>query len=225
MAQESQWQILETADEVANEGLKLTLKIAEESIQANNIFRIVLAGGTTPKNIYKLLANESCEWEKWHLYIGDERCLPENDSERNSQMIKENLLDQIEIPEENIHFMSTEKGAELAAKEYAQELMNVSIFDLVMLGMGEDGHTASLFPGHINDSNDRAHAVYDSPKPPSERVSISADMLSQNNNLLILVTGKSKQLAVKQWQDGEDLPVSRITTLGKKIVLLDRDAT
>jgi len=220
----SQWQVFPSADEVADAALKLILEISSQSIQADGIFRIVLAGGTTPKNIYKRLVKQPCEWNKWHLYLGDERCLQANDEERNSLMIQETLLDQIDMPDENIHFIPAELGAELSAKIYAEDIKNILPFDLVLLGMGEDGHTASLFPGHIHDSNEQVHAVYNSPKPPSDRVSISAQTLSQNKNVLMIVTGQSKQVAVEKWQNDEELPIATISSLKNKIVMLDEAA-
>lgn len=221
---EEQWQVFPTADDVVNEALKLILSISKESIDAHDLFRIVLAGGTTPKKIYELLAEQPCEWEKWHLYLGDERCLPENDPERNSEMIRESLLEKIDIPGANVHFIPAEIGAEVAAKKYAEEIATQTPFNLVMLGMGEDGHTASLFPGNTHEPDEVTHAVHNSPKPPKERVSMSAQTLSNNEYLLIMVTGENKREAVAQWKKGEDIPVAAITTLRNKIVMLDESA-
>ncbi len=221
---EEHWQVFPTSDDVANEALKLILQVSRESIDTHGLFRIVLAGGTTPKKIYELLAEQSCDWEKWHLYLGDERCLLENDPERNSEMIRESLLEKIDIPEENVHFIPAEIGAELAARTYAEEISTETPFNLVMLGMGEDGHTASLFPGNIHEPNEVTHAVHNSPKPPKERVSMSAQTLSKNEHLLIIVTGENKREAVAQWKKGEGIPVSSITTLRNKIVMLDKAA-
>ncbi len=222
--QDKDWQVLETADDVAKKGLELILRVSKQSIASKGIFRIVLAGGTTPKNIYRLLAKQSCDWSKWHFYLGDERCLSVNDPERNSEMIRTTLIESIDVPKENIHFIEAELGADEAAKRYTNLLLNNSPFDLVMLGMGEDGHTASLFPDHVNDDKELVHAVYNSPKPPSDRVSMSASLLSQTQCLLLLITGESKKTAIQQWQAGIDLPITKITSLDTKIVLLDQAA-
>lgn len=219
------WQVFPTADDVANKALDLILQISKESIDANGIFKIVLAGGTTPMHIYQLLAKQNCDWGKWHLFLGDERCLPENNSERNSNMIRECLLKKINIPNENIHFIPAELGAKSAAKAYADDILNQLPFDLVMLGMGEDGHTASLFPGHLHDDKELVHEVYNSPKPPSDRVSMSSSTLSNNYNLMILITGENKKIAINQWKQGLELPVSSVTSFDKKLVLLDQIAT
>ena len=93
---------------------------------------------------------------------------------------------------------------------------------MVLLGMGEDGHTASLFPEHQHPENELTHAVYNAPKPPPERVSLSRKALSQNHNLIIMVTGESKQESVEKWRNGEALPVSSITSSGAICILFDK---
>jgi 6-phosphogluconolactonase len=95
---------------------------------------------------------------------------------------------------------------------------------MVLLGMGEDGHTASLFPGHQHGEDDLVHAVYNSPKPPSERVSISAGALSNTHNLIFMVTGTNKQEAVNAWRSGQDLPVASITPKNAIDIYIDREA-
>jgi 6-phosphogluconolactonase len=95
---------------------------------------------------------------------------------------------------------------------------------MVLLGMGEDGHTASLFPGHQHQQDELAHAVYNSPKPPPERVSISAKALSNTGQLIFLITGTNKQEAVKNWRSGQDLPVAKIVPENLVDIYIDRDA-
>ena len=97
-------------------------------------------------------------------------------------------------------------------------------FDMVLLGMGEDGHTARLFPGHQHQVEELAHAVYNSPKPPPERVSISALALSNTQQLIFLITGANKQEAVKNWRSGQDLPVATIVPENPVDIYIDRDA-
>lgn len=176
------WHLFSTANQLAEQAAQDILNAAQTAISDHGAFHIVLAGGTTPKVIYKLLAKAGSDWQHWHIYLGDERCLPVNDPERNSVMATECLLQYVTIPQEQVHFMPTELGSEAAAESYRKTLANISGFDMVLLGMGEDGHTASLFPGHVNDLNDTVHAVSNSPKPPSDRVSISAAALSNNTS-------------------------------------------
>ncbi len=218
------WQIKPTAEEVALLARDIILDKAQQAIHARGIFKIVLAGGTTPKRIYELLAKESCHWEQWRIYLGDERCLPINDSERNSYMIQQSLLDKIDFPHKNIHFIPAERGAAKAAAEYEQMVHPALPFDLVMLGMGEDGHTASLFPEQQHDASEWVHAVSNAPKPPSDRVSISAASLSQTRTLLRIITGANKSDSINLWQKGKDLPIAAITSIGDDIILLDQSA-
>ena len=221
---QKEWLVLDTADDVARKGLALILDIALRSIEEKDEFHIVLAGGTTPKNIYKLLAKEACDWKKWHFYIGDERCLPLNDPERNSEMVRTNLFEHIDVPDANIHFIPAELEAEQAAKAYAAEIAKVTSFDLVMLGMGEDGHTASLFPGHTNSTHELVHAVHNSPKPPSDRVSLSISSLSNTNQVLIIITGLDKKQSLDAWKNGSNLPISQISTKKFLTILIDKAA-
>lgn len=219
------WQIKGTADDVALVARDIIVDAAKRAIHAHGVFKIVLAGGTTPQKIYRLLAKESCHWERWRVYLGDERCLPIDDDERNSKMIQRTFLDNINFHHNHIYFIPAELGAVKGAAEYEKIVHAALPFDLVILGMGEDGHTASLFPDHQHHKKEWVHAVFNAPKAPADRVSMSVESLSQNRTLLRLITGVSKQDAVEQWRNGQDLPIVRITTLGDDIILLDQSAS
>ena len=221
---ESHYLIKSTTKEVALAAQDIIVNAAQQAIHARGIFKIVLAGGTTPERVYELLANLPCHWEQWRIYLGDERCLPVEHPERNSQMIQRTLLNKVDFPQGNIHFIPAELGAREAAAEYQQIVHPALPFDLVLLGMGEDGHTASLFPNHQHNQTEWVHAVFNAPKPPAERVSMSSASLSQNRTLLRLITGGNKYRAVKDWQSGKKLPITKITTLGNEITLLDQAA-
>ena len=224
MQHNSRWHTLETADQVALAAHQQILSAAEQAIAERGIFKLVLAGGSTPEKVYRLLAKADADWSKWHIYYGDERCLPADHADRNSLMATSAFLEKVAIPDSQIFTIPAELGPEPAAKKYQQIVASALPFDLVLLGMGEDGHTASLFPGHQHQENELAHAVYNSPKPPPERVTISAKALSNTQQLIFLITGTNKQEAVKNWRSGQDLPVATIVPEKPIDIYIDRDA-
>ncbi len=224
MQQNSRWHHLESADQVAETACRHILNAADTAIAEHGKFKLVLAGGSTPEKVYRLLAKAKADWVNWHIYYGDERCLPADHQDRNSLMASRVLLDKVAIPAEQIFTMPAELGPDVAAERYRQTVAEAGMFDMVLLGMGEDGHTASLFPGHQHPQDQLVHAVYNSPKPPPERVSISAKALSNTRELIFLITGANKQEAVNQWRSGADLPVAGITPESPVDIYIDSDA-
>ncbi len=224
MQQTSRWHSLETADQVADAAYLQIIAAAEIAIADHGHFKLVLAGGSTPEKVYHLLAKANADWSRWFIYYGDERCLAVDHAERNSLMAETAFLKKVAIPSEQIFTIPAELGPELAAQQYQQVVAKALPFDMVLLGMGEDGHTASLFPGHQHNTDELTHAVYNSPKPPPERVSISAKGLSDTQQLIFLITGKNKQDAVKSWRLGEDLPVAAIIPINPVDIYLDKEA-
>jgi 6-phosphogluconolactonase len=185
------------------------------ALAARGVFHIVLAGGSTPRRLYEALAREAHDWARWQVWYGDERCLPADHPERNSRMAEAAWLAEVGLPMANIHAIPAELGAAAAAEAYAQALVEVGDFDLVLLGLGEDGHTASLFPGQDWGEGAEAPAalaVFDAPKSPPERVSLSARRLSRARQVLFLVTGagSGKRQAIAAWQDGMRIPAAAI---------------
>ncbi|HYG31446.1 MAG TPA: 6-phosphogluconolactonase [Methylophilaceae bacterium] len=187
------------------------LQSASSAIASRGRFLLVLAGGGTPKNIYALLRSAQADWQHWHIFYNDDRCLPVDHPDRNSLMAREAWLQHVPIPASQIHDIPTELGPVEGAKSYAQTLEGVGDFDLVLLGLGEDGHTASLFPGKDSDDSVDAFPVFDAPKPPPERVTISAARLSRTRDVLFLVTGAGKQEPVDNWRQGQAIPATLIT--------------
>jgi 6-phosphogluconolactonase len=189
------------------------LRVAGSAIRARGQFHLVLAGGETPRGAYRRLRDSATDWRAWHIYFGDERCVPRDDPARNSRMAQEAWLDRVAIPAHQCHPIPAELGAEAAARAYGASLQSVAAFDLVLLGLGEDGHTASLFPGHDwgeARGSPAALAVLDAPKPPRERVSLSAARLSDAREVLFMVSGASKRAALAQWRAGAAIPASAI---------------
>lgn len=217
------WNWLENADQVAESACKEILAAAESAIAERGRFKLVLAGGTTPEKVYRLLAKSKSDWRNWWIYHGDERCLPADHPDRNSVMAAKAFLDLVPIPQNQRFDIPAELGPQQGALTYQRSVADALPFDLVILGMGEDGHTASLFPGHAHDPNELTHAVFNSPKPPPERVSVSAKALSNAGQILILVTGANKKDAVKQWCSDADLPILSISN-DNITVMIDSDA-
>jgi 6-phosphogluconolactonase len=200
------------------------LACASQALQERDQFHIVLAGGNTPRGIYRRLRIAQTDWAAWHIWFGDERCLPANDSARNSHMAAEVWLDFIPVPPAQIHAIPAELGGIQSARIYAETLQTIGDFDLVLLGLGEDGHTASLFPGHEWGSapgSPDTLAVFEAPKPPAQRVSLSAARLSRARKVIFLISGESKHRAVTEWRSGKDIPARAITPVAGVDVLVE----
>jgi 6-phosphogluconolactonase len=185
------------------------LAAERRALAARRRFVVVLAGGTTPRGAYELLREAAATWPAWYVYFGDERCLPRDDPERNSRMAREAWLNHVAIPSEQVHEIPAEHGPTEAARHYECVLDHVGRFDFVLLGLGEDGHTGSLFPGHDMGQAQEARsvlAVLDAPKPPPERVTMSARRFSETAEAVFMVAGTEKQAAVARWRAGEPIP-------------------
>ncbi len=208
--------------------IEAILDSAAQAIEQRGQFHIVLAGGNTPREIYRQLSIAQTKWAAWHIYFGDERCLPPEDSARNSHMAGEVWLGHVPIPVSQVHFITGELGAIQAALAYADTLKTVGDFDLVLLGLGEDGHTASLFPDHdwgAAPGSPDTLAVFEAPKPPPQRVSLSAARLSRTRKALFLVSGESKRNATADWRAGKNIPAGAIKPSAGIDVLVERRLT
>jgi 6-phosphogluconolactonase len=207
------WLGVANAVALRNAAYRRILDAAADAIQRRGCFVMVLAGGNTPQGVYRMLRDADTDWPRWQVYFGDERCLPVDDLERNSRMAADTWLDHVSIPKNQVHVLPAEHGPEAAAQAYAHTLRDVGDFDLVLLGLGEDGHTASLFPNHdwgVNADAANVLAVFDAPKPPAQRVSLSAMRLSRARAVLFLVEGESKRDAVTRWRTGTGIPARAI---------------
>ena len=211
--QRCRWHSYSTTAELELAAAQAILRAAQQAISQRRAFHIVLAGGTTPRRVYELLREADTDWAAWHVYFGDERCLPPDHAERNSRMAALAWLDHVAIPPDQIHPVPAEMGAQNAASAYAQIVEGIGLFDLVLLGLGEDGHTASLFPDHELGNTPEAPAaiaVFDAPKPPPQRVSLSAYRLGAAYQVMFLVTGVAKLQAVTDWRNGVCVPAAAI---------------
>lgn len=212
------WLCFKDPSELANYASQTIIEMSKQAIRSRHAFHFVTAGGTTPLQIYKKLAEmekdaayADTDWTKWHIYMGDERCLPSNDPELNRVALDEAWLNHSTIPKQNRHLMQGKLGAVQAAQDYEDCVKN-RLFDITLLGMGEDGHTASLFPGHSHEHEaDRlVQTEFNSPKPPPERITLSAECLSHSRQVIKIVTGSGKKEAVKAWLEGSNLPIAQI---------------
>lgn len=220
--QQVRWHSLADTAALQAEAVARIRAAAGTAINARGVFRIVLAGGNTPRPVYEALRKVITDWPKWQVYFGDERCLPTTDPQRNSRMARIALLDHVPIPRANIHVIPGESGSIDGAAHYAQRLRAVGEFDLVLLGLGEDGHTASLFPDHdwgVESNAADAFAVFDAPKPPPERISMSAARLSRARSVLFMVDGEQKLDAIARWRAGASIPAAAITPIAGVDVL------
>ncbi|MBT8280875.1 MAG: 6-phosphogluconolactonase [Muriicola sp.] len=170
---------------------------------------LALSGGSTPKVIFEELSipgKYAIDWSEVYLYWGDERCVPPGDEESNYKMTKDYLLENIEIPEENIRRIHGEDDSQKEALRYAQLLQDelpqkddVPVFDLVLLGMGEDGHTASIFPHEMHLWNSpRNCEVAIHPQSGQKRITITGKIINQSKNVVFLVTGAGKKEKVSE---------------------------
>lgn len=218
------WTRLRDAPAVAQSACDQILNQAEEAIRQRDSFRIVLAGGSTPQITYTLMSRRVSDWGKWEIYFGDERCLPQGHADLNSSMAKESLLDKVPVDPGRVHSIPAHLGADQAAARYLPCIQAAMPFDLVLLGMGEDGHTASIFPEHRWQNKPAVYAVYGAPKLPADRVTLSVEALGNTSKLLYLITGSGKADAVSNWWKGKELPINSIPARGDSEALIDEEA-
>ena len=189
--------------------VQLIVQSSRKSIKERGRFRIVLTGGETPNLIYKQLINITTDWSLWEFWVTDERCVPPNDTLSNELMIRQKFLKHIPIDESKLHFMKGEIGAELGSEIYKRSIDANIIFDLTMLGIGEDGHIASLFPGNdlgVGPEAPDVLPVLNSPKAPAERISLSIRRLNESDIIIIFATGLHKKNIIANFQIGLEMP-------------------
>lgn len=228
--------IFPNKEELAQAAAKEFVTKAQQAIEDKGRFSVVLAGGGTPKDLHKLLASPEIkaqiEWSKVSLFFGDERFVPQNDEQSNYFQAYEVLLKHLEDTDVTIYAMPTENvTAEEGARAYQNTLQTYfsaedgskdgskdKAFDLVFLGIGPDGHTASLFPQHplVTETSDAlVQVIHDSPKPPATRLTLSFKSLNAAKDIIVLATGHNKQAALKAVFD-ESISSSEIPVKGIK---------
>jgi 6-phosphogluconolactonase len=214
--------ILNDAVAVAGEAARRWTRIAQDAVVQRGAFTVALAGGSTPESLYHLMARpefrDAVPWEHTQVFFGDERCVPPSDPRSNYRMALEALLGRVPLPGANIFRMRGELPGWQAAADYERTLRRVfraptdelPCFDLILLGMGTDGHTASLFPGmpalEVSESlavlTDVPHYV----NPSVARITLAFPVLNAASHVLFLVTGESKAAAARAALAGSSAP-------------------
>lgn len=195
------------------------MEIAAASLTHKDYFTVALSGGKTPVDLYKRLCvyKDIFSWEKTHIFLADERFVPAYDKDSNLGLIKEHLLNHIEIPDENLHTISTEDiTLEQSAKKYEEDIRRFfhlgddqfPDLDLIMLGIGEDGHTASLFPGTPSLAVTRSLAVpVTTDRVPHQRISLTLPVLMNAKQIIFLVSGVNKARILKEILENRKSPL------------------
>jgi 6-phosphogluconolactonase len=206
--------VLADADAVAHEAAQRFVDQAIAAVDVRGRFSVALSGGDTPGRLYRLLAEEPhrqrVPWERIHLFWGDERCVPPDHPGSNYRLAAEWLIDRVPIPPDNVHRLRGELEPKAAARLYALELVDYFCgprprFDFVLLGLGSDGHTASLFPGSpaLRETEHLAVAVEASYEDrPAHRVTLTLPAINAARSILFLVTGEAKAEIVHRVLDG-----------------------
>lgn len=205
--------IFDDTTELLSELAAFFVKSAREAIATHGAFNVALSGGSSPKKLYELLASEEfrqqVSWGKVYFFFGDERYVPADDPESNALMAKKAILAPINIPDAQVYPVNTTLAPQQAAEEYAQRINthfneNTAKFDLILLGLGDDAHTASLFPGTpvLQEQSAGVKAVFLESKQVY-RITMTAPLINQAKAIAFLVYGAAKAGAVQQVLEGE----------------------
>jgi 6-phosphogluconolactonase len=239
--------IAHDAADLSRRAADLFLRAVRQAAAHYRSFTVALSGGSTPKGLYTLLAQEpyrsEVPWELVHIFWGDERCVPPDNADSNYKLAYDALLSQVPLPETNIHRIHAESGdCAQAAADYAQELITffglehgaLPRFDLMLQGVGDDGHTASLFPGLPALEEQRALVVASPPgrlPPPVDRITTTLPVLNAAEHVVFMVMGQGKAEVVRQILTAPDatpgdlLPAQRVRPAeGRLTWLLDKAA-
>ena len=217
----------------------LFVSLSRDALASKGRFAVAFSGGTTPRRFLSLLATspyqERITWASMYIFWADERCVPRGHPDSNYKLVHEALLSKVPIPEENIHWINGEKKPEQAAREYEDSLrqffetQSFPVFDLIILGVGVDGHTASLFPGTtaVHERTRIALPVYaEVPKP--DRVTLTLPVLNNASQVLFLASGREKAVVLHEiHEDGNPklYPAGLVRPVhGRLTWLIDRGA-
>jgi 6-phosphogluconolactonase len=226
--------------QMAKKGAEIFFQAVKKSVETRGRFVVAISGGSTPRDMHRMLGEEpfrsNISWDKIEIFWVDERCVPENDPASNYGTAKKDFLDRVSIPEAQVHPMPGEGSPEKGAFSYQQELLKfvkngegeLPAFDLIFLGLGTDGHTASLFPGQRS-LNERKRLVVPvkGGNPKVSRLTMTYPVINSGRQIVLMVFGKEKAGVVKTVIEGKQsrFPAQGIEPMnGKLIFLIDREA-
>ena len=197
-----------TADESARQAAELVAALSERAVRDRDRFAVALSGGSTPRRLHRLLASEEyrerISWPHWRVFWGDERAVRPDHDESNYRMARETLLDHVALSQAHVHRITTELDPARAAYEYEQTIRQAldggpPVFDLILLGMGDDGHTASLFPGTEALQEDRRIVAADwVPHLDAHRITFTLPLINRAAAVAFLVEGAHKSKMVRR---------------------------
>ncbi|XP_010527978.1 PREDICTED: probable 6-phosphogluconolactonase 1 isoform X2 [Tarenaya hassleriana] len=238
----------ENSDELSTDLVDYIAELSEASVKEHGVFSIALSGGSLISLMGKLCEppyNKTVDWAKWYIFWADERVVAKNHVDSNYKLAKDELLSKVPVVPSHIYSMNDTVSAEEAAVEYefairqlvrtrtvgVSEISDCPRFDLILLGMGPDGHIASLFPSHpaLGLKNEWVTFLTDSPKPPPERITFTLPVINSASNVAVVVTGEAKaeavHLAIDDWQSPGSplsLPARLVQpTAGKLVWFMD----
>ena len=195
--------VFDDLEALSRAAAEVFLSVASDAIALRGRFSVALSGGSTPRRLYTLLASSAYQnrvaWPHVHLFWADERCVPPDHRASNFKLLSDTLLQRVFVPGKNIHRMRGEADAEEAARDYESQLSHffgssaLPAFDLIMLGVGEDGHTASLFPGSqaVREEKHMVVPVY-LDKPNFNRITLTLPVINHASRVFFLAAGKAK---------------------------------
>lgn len=230
--------VFETVDNLLLSLADSFVEIGNEAVEENGYFNVVLSGGSSPKKLYELLASPAyrnkLDWSKVHFFFGDERNVPANDPQNNALMAKKALFEPLLVPEANVFAIDTSLDPEKAAAAYmktieAQFTKKPIHFDLILLGLGDDSHTASLFPYTtvLKEKEASVKSVFVE-KLNTDRITLTAALINQAKRIIFLVYGKDKAAAVEtifgKVRDTEKYPAQLIRQDSQTSWFLDKES-
>jgi len=236
---DSKIRVLRDKEAVAEFAVNTWIEISTQSVIAKGTFTVALSGGKTPITFYQKLSTSRhpLPWDKTHIFLADERFVPHDDNASNYRMIQEHLLSRIAIPRENLHHILTEGiTLEGSAEKYEADMRtffrigdnDIPVFDLIILGIGADGHTASLFPGTASSQGTERLAIpVIADTSPSERISLTLGVINNAKRICFLATGEGKADAIKALLEDKarGLPAALVKPArGTVLFMLDQGA-